>query len=299
MEKTSAAQHLPTFADAYLAGHLGSYVTAHRIASDHVQMLEAAQPAGDCSDAASSDLVLSWPRATLHHRSNFGGGFFEERTRANHIVLTAPNTPTEIFCYQPHVIRTFTMSSKWILEAFEDTGVNSTLDFGRLHHGTFRNALATEIMDRVWDEAERGDAISRLYADGAALHLTSTLLRQAQMPPIVHRGGLAAWQVRRAIEMIQANVGGEMTLPTLAAEVGLSPYHFARAFKTSTGKPPHAYQTGLRIERAKWLLEHSMLSVTEIALEVGYESSQALARLFQRSVGLSPSAYRRGFCGRG
>lgn len=286
---------LPTYADAYLAGHLGSYVTAHRIASDHVQMLEAAQPAGDCSDSASSDLAILIPKAIVHHRSNLGAGFFEERTQVNDIVLTAPNTPTEIFCYQPHLIRIITISSKSIFSAFQDSGVNLVLDFGRLHHGSFRNPLVSKIMDLVWEEAERGDPISRLYADNAALHLTSSLLRQAQMPPIVYRGGLAAWQVRRTIEMLEANVGRDMPLAVLAAEVGLSPYHFARAFKTSTGKPPHAYQTGLRMERARSLLEHSVLSVTEIAMEVGYESSQALARLFNRSVGMSPSSYRREF----
>ena len=294
MEKRSPPENLPSFADAYLAGRLAPYITAHRIASDQVQMFEAAQPAGDCSDPAASCLVLSSPKKPLHHRSNVGCGFFEERAQANDLVLIAPNTPTEIICYQPHVIRVITVSSTSILTAFEDSGISPTLDFGRLHCGSFRNSLATEIMDRVWDEAERGDAISRLYADSAALHLISSLLRQAQMPPIVHRGGLAPWQVRRAIEMIEANIAGEMPLAVLAAEVSLSSYHFARAFKASTGKPPHAYQTGLRLARAKSLLECSELSVTEVALEVGYQSSQALARAFQRSVGMSPSAYRRG-----
>lgn len=288
---------LPTYAEAYLAGQLAPYVTGHRIASDHVQMFEAAQPAGDCSDPASSCLALLSTRASVHHRSNLGGGFFEERTKPGELLVVAPYTPTDIVCYQPHVIRVMTISSKSILAAFEDSGVNPTLDFGRMHSGSLANSFVIDIMDRVWDEADRGDPISRLYADSAALHLTSSLLRQAQMAPVVHRGGLAAWQVRRATEMIAANVGNDMPLSVLAAEVGLSPYHFARAFKKSMGKPPHAYQTSLRVERAKMLLKESTLSVTEIALEVGYESPQALARLFQRSVGMSPSSYRRAFRG--
>ncbi len=93
--------------------------------------------------------------------------------------------------------------------------------------------------------------------------------------------------------MIAASAGTDVPLATLAAEVGLSPFHFARAFKTSTGMPPHAWQRAQRIGLAKALLETSDLPVTEIAFEVGYESSQALARLFQRSVGVSPSQWRR------
>jgi methylphosphotriester-DNA--protein-cysteine methyltransferase len=65
------------------------------------------------------------------------------------------------------------------------------------------------------------------------------------------------------------------------------------AFKQSTGVPPHRYQLNLRIARARALLESTDTAVTEIAFDVGYESSQALARLFRREVGLSPSDYRR------
>ncbi|NJS15771.1 MAG: helix-turn-helix transcriptional regulator, partial [Sphingopyxis sp.] len=78
-----------------------------------------------------------------------------------------------------------------------------------------------------------------------------------------------------------------------ASLAGLSPFHFARAFKQTIGVPPHRYQLNARIAKAKALLEVSDATVTTIAFEVGYESSQALARVFRREVGISPSNYRR------
>jgi len=232
-------------------------------------------------------------KCAARHRTNVGDGYFDQPVRPNKIILGAPNTPTDIIVHDPHVIRMLTISAEFLAQPFEQGSGRAAYEFGSLQSRSFRNAAIVAAMDQIWAEAERGDAISRLYADGAGLQVLSTLLRQAEAPPVVHRGGLAPWQVRRATEMIEANVGSDMPLSVLAAEVGLSPYQFARAFKTSMGKPPHAYQTGLRLARAKSLLECSELSVTEIAMEVGYESSQALARLFQRSVGMSPSAFRR------
>lgn len=152
----------------------------------------------------------------------------------------------------------------------------------------------------VLREMREGDVLSRLRLDALGLDLAVQVLRRhssAAGPATdrrsMRRGGLAPWQVRRCVEMIAAGSMRDVSLTLLAPEAGLSPFHFARAFKTSVGVPPHAYQVRLRIERAQALLLRSDLPVTEIALEVGYDSSQALARAFRRQVGCSPSAYRR------
>lgn len=121
----------------------------------------------------------------------------------------------------------------------------------------------------------------------------STLSKMPELDRPAALGGLAPWQVRRCVEMVTADPSWEVRLSDLAAEVGLSTFHFARAFKQSVGMPPHAFQLRIRLERAKELLLATALPITQIALEVGYESSQALARLFRNEVGCSPTAYRR------
>lgn len=142
------------------------------------------------------------------------------------------------------------------------------------------------------------EAPTRVEMDARATLIVECLLRRAHglRPAHTPRGGLAPWQVRRTTEYLGANLAESVSLATLAALVDLSPFHFARAFKTSVGAPPHAYQCALRVTRAKSLLTDTSLPVTEIAAEVGYESPQALARVFRRATGLTPSAYRRRRC---
>jgi AraC family transcriptional regulator len=78
-------------------------------------------------------------------------------------------------------------------------------------------------------------------------------------------------------------------LAELAAIAQLSPYHFTQAFKRSFGMPPHRYHTARRIERAKTLLARRSLSMTEIALEIGFGQSSSFTTAFHQLVG----CYRR------
>jgi AraC family transcriptional regulator len=95
------------------------------------------------------------------------------------------------------------------------------------------------------------------------------------------------------VTKLQECLHDNLSLADLSSEVGLSPFHFSRMFKRSFGLAPHRYLIRLRVERACELLESTGLSVTEIALDVGYESSQSLARVFGTEMGMSPAAWRR------
>src|SRR6202011_613950 len=73
----------------------------------------------------------------------------------------------------------------------------------------------------------------------------------------------------------------------------LSPYHFCRSFKHSFGMPPHRYHANRRIEQAKRLLANRELSVTAIALDVGFSETSTFTAAFHRLTGQTPSGYRR------
>lgn len=108
----------------------------------------------------------------------------------------------------------------------------------------------------------------------------------------VSRGGLAPWQLRRAQEMMTASNEG-VSLDRLASGCGLSTRHFARAFRNSTGVPPHRWLLKHRVERAKALLASRRLSLADVALTCGFADQSHFTRVFAATVGVSPGFWRR------
>jgi AraC family transcriptional regulator len=140
------------------------------------------------------------------------------------------------------------------------------------------------------------DVGSRLYAEAPTVVLAHELLRLdggAPTPKSTSRGGLAGWQQKRVASFIDGHLAQNVSLGELAQLAGLSPYHFLRSFKQSFGEPPHRYQVGRRIERAQELLANPRMSVTEIALDVGFATTSAFSATFHRIIGRTPSRYRR------
>lgn len=112
------------------------------------------------------------------------------------------------------------------------------------------------------------------------------------------RGGLAPWQERRAKELLSANLGGEIPLDRLASQCGLSPRHFARAFRQSIGVPPHRWLLQRRVERAREMLRSQARSLAEVALACGFADQSHFTRVFNAMVGVSPGLWRRMQSGR-
>lgn len=90
------------------------------------------------------------------------------------------------------------------------------------------------------------------------------------------QGGLAAWQERRAKEIMHARLSSELTIAQIAQECRLTPSHFARAFRRSIGVAPHRYLMQIRIDEAKRLLLQSHLSLADIGLVCGRPYSRPL-----------------------
>ncbi len=121
------------------------------------------------------------------------------------------------------------------------------------------------------------------------------LLRQhssAKQPSLPRAVGLDRTTLRRVSTYIEEHLAEDLALAELAAVTSLSPYHFARLFKASTGVSPHQYVIQRRIERAKLLLLTTHWSLAAIAHTVGFAHESHLALHFKRLTGLLPSSYR-------
>jgi len=104
-------------------------------------------------------------------------------------------------------------------------------------------------------------------------------------------------RVEKILEMMRADVRGELSLAEFAQSVNLSVWRLCHIFKSDVGMPPIKYLRFLRMERAKGLLESSFLSVKEIAYQVGVNDESHFVRDFKSTYGFSPTSYRSQFKG--
>ena len=78
----------------------------------------------------------------------------------------------------------------------------------------------------------------------------------------------------------------------IAAVADLSQFHFARAFRKSTGLTPQQFLMQQRIERAKELLKHDKLPIVEVSLRTGFKNQSHFTSLFRKFTSLTPKMWR-------
>jgi len=110
--------------------------------------------------------------------------------------------------------------------------------------------------------------------------------------------GLARWQVNLAMEMMDSRAHEPLTLAEIASACGLSVSHFTRAFRQSTGAPPHRWLLRRRVDHAKALLVTTEVALGQVALACGFADQSHFTRVFRRATGASPGAWRRATRGR-
>lgn len=135
---------------------------------------------------------------------------------------------------------------------------------------------------------------SRLYAESVATMLSAHLLQHYCVQKTSLQdftGGMPTYKLRQAIAYINESLEQDLSLSAIASEVGISQYHFARLFKQAMGVSVHQYVIQRRVEAAKRLLLHRQLSITEIALQVGFANPSHLSQHFKRIVGVTPTVF--------
>jgi AraC family transcriptional regulator len=110
---------------------------------------------------------------------------------------------------------------------------------------------------------------------------------------LVVRGGLPAWQTRRVIAHVDANLSRRIPVQELARLLGLSASHFCRAFKCTFGTSPRDYVLGRRVELAQGLMLTTSEPLSSIAVRCGMCDQPHFTRSFHRIVGETPYTWRR------
>lgn len=163
-----------------------------------------------------------------------------------------------------------------------------------------RDPLLEQIGTALLEELTSGGPAGRLYTESLTQVLAVHLLRHhsslgrgpARKLGRGSAGHLSEASLRSVTDYVDDNLAGDLSLAEIAAAANLSPYHFARTFKRSTGLSPHQYVMHRRIERAKELLRSTDLPVGVVARRVGFASPSHFSQQFGRLVGVPPSALR-------
>jgi AraC-like DNA-binding protein len=150
--------------------------------------------------------------------------------------------------------------------------------------------LVADASDALDDDREAARTLllrARLLLHSSDLQPSYQSARQRSRPV------LAPWQMRRVVEHIDANLDTSLPVRELASIIGLSPSYFSRAFKGACGQTPHAFIMDRRLARARREMLRGAEPLAQIAVACGFADQAHLGRVFQRSAGLTPAAWRR------
>jgi AraC family transcriptional regulator len=148
------------------------------------------------------------------------------------------------------------------------------------------SALATAFRAQR-DSGRVSPGFAQSWATLALLRIMRLAPRDGGLNPALDRDRFAT--VRDHVEQ---NLDGDLGLERLAQVAGTSVFHFARAFRRATGRPPHAYVLARRVERAKALIRDGQMGLAEIAFACGFSGQSHLTSVFRKEVGETPGRWR-------
>jgi AraC family transcriptional regulator len=149
---------------------------------------------------------------------------------------------------------------------------------------------------------DRDAILSRLLCEAVEALESDTVRARAslfravalvQQPAMSGPRGLAPWQARSTIALIDKELAERADITRRAANVRLSQSHFHHAFKQFFGRPPRQFIIQRRIQRALELIRSTDLSLCDIAQTCGFSDQAHFSRSFRKLVGYTPRTWRR------
>ena len=162
-------------------------------------------------------------------------------------------------------------------------------DLSHLFEGILRQSLPAQ-PDAMHRSLNSLGLFMQLLA-AAVPHLASAAWAGDCAPP-AERPERGAAALAYAVHAIQSDLTQSLDVEEMARSLQMSASHFIRTFKAQVGYSPLAYQTRLRIERAKDLLRNTSLRVSEIAAQIGYQNPMYFSSTFKKHTGMTPLEYR-------
>jgi AraC family transcriptional regulator len=148
-----------------------------------------------------------------------------------------------------------------------------------------------EIANLIWQECQAQDERPQLYGESLTAALLSCLFQSSRIQKRVSQQGLARIQLKRTVEYMEASLLRDVRLKELASVAGLSPSHFGRAFKASTGVTPHRWIIQRRIQLAQRLMRESGKSIVIASQMAGFANQSHFTKAFRAITGATPRVW--------
>ena len=188
-----------------------------------------------------------------------------------------------------------------LLDFATERGFVGTATQSLRYIGGFSDPLLEQIGRAILAETQAETAAGPLLVESLSSSLAARLLyRYSNSSPDVAAGSsrvgkLGARRLNRVLEYIHARLGDELDIRGMASAAHLSRFHFARAFKASTGQTPYQYVNAKRLARAKELLVQNQ-PLADVARTLNFSSQANFTRAFRREFGITPGRYREQIC---
>jgi AraC-like DNA-binding protein len=178
----------------------------------------------------------------------------------------------------------------------EDFGSRKVENFNVLPGADIADNTIRGLTEALLPALENPAQASRLFVDhvglALAMHMAATY-GTAELRAPAPTGGLAPWQLKRAMAIMDSKLDGDIPIAVIAQFCGLSPSYFTRAFKISTGMPPHKWLLKRKVEKATNLLRTTRMSLSEIAVDCGFVDQSHFTRVFSKAIGAAPGQWRK------
>lgn len=144
------------------------------------------------------------------------------------------------------------------------------------------------------DEILAGCPCGKLYGQALSLALAARLQARYSTKPVAPQSApssLSPLQIQRVRDYVHAHLTSDMAVADLARQVNLSPHHFSMLFKQTVGVPPHQYVLQERIDAALRQVAAGRMTLSEVALSVGFSDQSHFSRAFRKLTGTTPTQY--------
>jgi AraC family transcriptional regulator len=245
--------------------------------------------------------LCSVDRQTTHIDEN--NYFVSNRSQLYTLQVAEGAGSTETFnihfgdLFSESVLNSLVTPTDRILEAGTEKQLSPLLFFNQLHRrdATFNNlilAVITSYKEMGYNKLRFEEQLTALLCYHLQQHRYIAEIVNNLSPVRMTTRVELYKRLSRAMDVLRSGFCGEISLDQLAAEACISKYHFLRLFRTAYGLSPYQYIQYLRLEKAKGLLAHSVIPITDLAMLLGFENSQSFSRLFYQRMGLYPTEYR-------